>query len=122
MSNDATLKDSTHELFVYKCEDKNKLNPEQYLKLASNMQEANEMSSSVAGYSRSHKEVFSITTLLCSTKLTQNGWFFKKNFFLNGNIVPLHQSNLFFFYFCAVQLICWLYLNGNHIRKESTKL
>lgn len=72
MSNDATLKDSTHELYVYKCEDKNKLNPEQYLKLASNMQEANEMSASVPGYSRSHKEVFSITTLLCSTKLTQN--------------------------------------------------
>ncbi|KAK6638497.1 hypothetical protein RUM43_006764 [Polyplax serrata] len=69
--NGATIKDNTHELFIYKCEDKTKLNPEQYLKLPSNPNEVAEMSSS-GGYSRSSKEVFHVTTLLCSTKLTQN--------------------------------------------------
>ena len=73
--NGATLKDSTHELYIYKCEDKSKMNPEQYLKLPSNTYDTIETNTSSSGYSRSSKEVFHITTLLCSTKLTQNGKF-----------------------------------------------
>lgn len=74
MSSDgATVKDGNHELLVYKCDDKIKLNPDLYMKLPSNVAEAGEMTSSVSGYSRSQKEVFYIASLLCSTKLTQNG-------------------------------------------------
>lgn len=68
----ATLADGSHELYVYKCEDNSKLLGATYLKLPcyQNDQQAQQETSAI--FHRSTKESFSIKSLLCSTKLTQN--------------------------------------------------
>lgn len=72
----ATLCDGPHELYIYKCEDRSRLNdPQIYLALPSGAQESAEGigQNSSSPFGRSHKETVFINTLLCSTKLTQNG-------------------------------------------------
>eukprot|EP00118_Oscarella_pearsei_P008176 m.41339 g.41339 ORF g.41339 m.41339 type:complete len:1906 (+) comp33136_c0_seq1:84-5801(+) len=76
-----TLLDARHELFVYKAQNKSALkNPSNYLDLPSSPAEAiftmstpaGSLAKTEAGISRSDKERFTVSTLICSTKLTQN--------------------------------------------------
>jgi len=73
----ATIRDGPHELYIYKCEDRSRLSdPAVYLTLPSGSREAAEGLFQTAGsppFSRSSKEAVFVHTLLCSTKLTQNG-------------------------------------------------
>lgn len=66
----ATIQDGLHELYIYKCEERAKLDSLSYLSLPSNAREPN--CPGVPPFTRSPKEAVFITTLLCSTKLTQN--------------------------------------------------
>ncbi|XP_054002180.1 dedicator of cytokinesis protein 3 isoform X1 [Hylaeus anthracinus] len=66
----ATLQDGLHELYIYKCEDRSKLDSLSYLSLPSSAREPNVTGS--PAFSRSPKETVMVHTLLCSTKLTQN--------------------------------------------------
>ncbi|XP_033223488.1 dedicator of cytokinesis protein 3 isoform X2 [Belonocnema kinseyi] len=66
----ATLQDGQHELHIYKCEEKIKLESLSYLSLPSTAREPNYPG--IPPFTRSPKEAVFITTLLCSTKLTQN--------------------------------------------------
>ncbi|CAB0036454.1 unnamed protein product [Trichogramma brassicae] len=66
----ATLQDGMHELYIYKCEDRSKLDTFSYLGLPSNAREPNYPG--VGPFTRSPKEAVFVQTLLCSTKLTQN--------------------------------------------------
>ncbi|XP_023246842.1 dedicator of cytokinesis protein 3 [Copidosoma floridanum] len=66
----ATLQDGLHELYVYKCEERAKLESLSYLALPSNAREPNYPG--IGPFTRSPKEAVFIQTLLCSTKLTQN--------------------------------------------------
>ncbi|XP_043596698.1 dedicator of cytokinesis protein 3 isoform X2 [Bombus pyrosoma] len=66
----ATLQDGPHELYIYKCEDRSKLDSLSYLSLPSSAREPNVTGS--PAFSRSPKEAVFVQTLLCSTKLTQN--------------------------------------------------
>ncbi|XP_039296231.1 LOW QUALITY PROTEIN: dedicator of cytokinesis protein 3 [Nilaparvata lugens] len=71
----ATLLDGVHELFVYRCDEKTRLHPSQYLGLPASGREAQnkpDLSSNSSQFTRSHKEIVTIRTMLCSTKLTQN--------------------------------------------------
>lgn len=70
----ATIGDGSHELFVYKCEDAQKLNAAMYLKLPSwqNDNQAQSDNHAQSMFHKSSKEVMTIRTFLCSTKLTQN--------------------------------------------------
>jgi len=73
----ATLRDGIHELYIYKCEDRVRLESSSYLQLPSSARDTSVQISSTpssAGvFSRTSKESVYIHTLLCSTKLTQNG-------------------------------------------------
>ncbi|KAJ8687488.1 hypothetical protein QAD02_023282 [Eretmocerus hayati] len=66
----ATLQNGMHELYIYKCEDRVKLDSLSYLGLPSNASEPNYPG--IGPFTRSPKEAVFIETLLCSTKLTQN--------------------------------------------------
>lgn len=68
----ATLQDGLHEIFIYRCEERAKLQPAHYLGLPSCAREVTIENNSNSFFSRSHKESVTIRTLLCSTKLTQN--------------------------------------------------
>ncbi|XP_060800928.1 dedicator of cytokinesis protein 4 [Amyelois transitella] len=71
----ATLSDGAHELYVYKCDDPTKLTTAPYLSLPSHANDAARpapVNGAVASFQRSSKENCVISTLLCSTKLTQN--------------------------------------------------
>ncbi|XP_021713361.1 dedicator of cytokinesis protein 3 isoform X2 [Aedes aegypti] len=70
----ATLADASHELYVYKCEDILKVQPNIYLRLpcSATDKHAHTLESN-SPYHRSSKEAFFVKTVLCSTKLTQNG-------------------------------------------------
>lgn len=75
--NGTTLPDNIHNLIVYKIDykkfDENSLD---YFKLPSTVSEVKEHSKEkpqVAGLSMSNKDSFSISSNICSTKLTQNG-------------------------------------------------
>ncbi|XP_045514580.1 dedicator of cytokinesis protein 4 [Pieris brassicae] len=71
----ATLRDGSHELHVYKCDDPTKLLTASYLSLASCANDTARASTTngvVASFPRSTKENCTISTVLCSTKLTQN--------------------------------------------------
>lgn len=73
---EATLQDGVHELFVYRCDERTKLHPAEYLGLAASVHESSTWTSSPepgSVFSCSHKEIMTIRTMLCSTKLTQNG-------------------------------------------------
>lgn len=72
--------DGSHEVYMYKVNDlnniRNKLNdPRNYTSLPFGPRDGRSIvsSSTVTGFSRSPKESIHIRTLLCSTKLTQNG-------------------------------------------------
>jgi len=73
----ATLRDGTHELYIYKCDDRARLESSSYLQLRGSARDTSvhnsSTSSSAGAFSRSSKESVYIHTLLCSTKLTQNG-------------------------------------------------
>jgi hypothetical protein len=73
----ATLRDGTHELYIYKCEDRARLESSSYLQLPSSARDTSvqisSTSSSAGTFNRTSKESVYIHTLLCSTKLTQNG-------------------------------------------------
>lgn len=110
----ATLCDGPHELYIYKCEDRSRLNdPQVYLSLPSGARETAEGigQTSSNSFGRSHKETVFINTLLCSTKLTQNG---ETN--LNAPMlclkVLLTHSRINQIYF---QLIYCLYFNGGNL-------
>ncbi|XP_011698260.1 PREDICTED: dedicator of cytokinesis protein 3 [Wasmannia auropunctata] len=66
----ATLQDGPHELYIYKCEERAKLDSLSYLSLPSSTREP--CASGPPTFSRSPKETVFVHTLLCSTKLTQN--------------------------------------------------
>ncbi|XP_012288369.1 dedicator of cytokinesis protein 3 [Orussus abietinus] len=66
----ATLQDGPHELYIYKCEERVKLDSLGYLSLPSSTREPN--CPGVAPFTRSPKEAVFVHSLLCSTKLTQN--------------------------------------------------
>lgn len=68
-----TLRDGSHELCVYKCDERGRLNnPLEYLTMPFLSKEAVDCIYSLP-FQRSPKESIIIDTLLCSTKLTQNG-------------------------------------------------
>ncbi|KAL7022521.1 hypothetical protein ACKWTF_012281 [Chironomus riparius] len=69
----ATIADGGHELFVYKCEDHSKLQGGHYLKLPCSVSDEQASPDVIPMFPRSSKETVFIKTLLCSTKLTQNG-------------------------------------------------
>ncbi|XP_042868283.1 dedicator of cytokinesis protein 3-like isoform X2 [Penaeus japonicus] len=67
-----TLRDGSHELCVYKCDERGRLsNPLEYLSMPFLAKEAVDCIYSLP-FQRSPKEIMVIDTLLCSTKLTQN--------------------------------------------------
>ncbi|KAJ0179753.1 hypothetical protein K1T71_004344 [Dendrolimus kikuchii] len=71
----ATLRDGSHELHVYKCDDPAKLSTASYLSLPSCPNDSGRtapVNGVVPSFQRSSKENCTISTLLCSTKLTQN--------------------------------------------------
>ncbi|CAH2075479.1 unnamed protein product, partial [Iphiclides podalirius] len=70
----ATLRDGAHELYVYKCDDPSKLQGGGYLALASCAGDTARAPANgqLPTFQRSSKENCTISTLLCSTKLTQN--------------------------------------------------
>ncbi|XP_053681007.1 dedicator of cytokinesis protein 3 [Anopheles nili] len=69
----ATVADGAHELYVYKCEDVLKVQPNVYLRLPCSAGDRQAQGDSPSPYHRSSKEAFYVRTVLCSTKLTQNG-------------------------------------------------
>lgn len=69
----ATIADGCHELFVFKCEDHTKLHGAHYLKLPCSAIDEQAQPDVIPMFARSGKETFFIKSLLCSTKLTQNG-------------------------------------------------
>ncbi|XP_041975951.1 dedicator of cytokinesis protein 4 isoform X2 [Aricia agestis] len=70
----ATLRDGAHELYVYKCDDPSKLLSASYLSLPSCATDTARANTNgvLSAFPRSTKENCIISTLLCSTKLTQN--------------------------------------------------
>ncbi|XP_066246456.1 dedicator of cytokinesis protein 3 isoform X2 [Euwallacea similis] len=68
----AAVQDGQHELYIYKCEDPSKLDNCGYLTLPAFAKDYEGNHEASGQFSRSHKELVSIRTLLCSTKLTQN--------------------------------------------------
>jgi dedicator of cytokinesis protein 3 len=79
----ATVHDGPHDLYIYKCEDKNRLDPAIYLNLAVGSWDTTPGVQEIASpFGRSTKEVVCVRTLLCSTKLTQNGTFLTSFFSL----------------------------------------
>lgn len=72
----AAVQDGQHELYIYKCEDVSKLENCGYLALPAFFKDYEGNHEASGQFSRSHKEMISIKTLLCSTKLTQNGTLF----------------------------------------------
>uniref|UniRef100_A0AAG5CQS3 Dedicator of cytokinesis n=1 Tax=Anopheles atroparvus TaxID=41427 RepID=A0AAG5CQS3_ANOAO len=69
----ATIADGAHELYVYKCEDYLKVQANVYLRLPCSAGDRQALGDSPSPYHRSSKEAFYVRTILCSTKLTQNG-------------------------------------------------
>lgn len=69
----AAVQDGQHELHIYKCEDAHKLDNCGYLCLPAYYKDSEGNPDITGQFSRCHKEVVFVRTLLCSTKLTQNG-------------------------------------------------
>lgn len=70
----ATVHDGTHDLHIYKCEDRSRMDPNVYLVLPSGSRDCSPgIADTPSLFPRSAKEVLCVRTLLCSTKLTQNG-------------------------------------------------
>ncbi|CAH1968130.1 unnamed protein product [Acanthoscelides obtectus] len=68
----AAVQDGQHELYIYKCEDAQKLENCGYLSLPAFAKDYEGNHEASGQFSRSHKEGVAVKTLLCSTKLTQN--------------------------------------------------
>ncbi|XP_017786650.1 PREDICTED: dedicator of cytokinesis protein 3 isoform X2 [Nicrophorus vespilloides] len=68
----AAVQDGQHELFIYKCEDAQKLDNCGYLMLPAYNKDSEGNHECVGSFARSQKELVFVKTLLCSTKLTQN--------------------------------------------------
>lgn len=68
----AAVQDGQHELYIYKCEDPQKLENCGYLSHPFYSKDYEGNHDIIGQFSRSHKEVVFVKTLLCSTKLTQN--------------------------------------------------
>uniref|UniRef100_A0A6P7GBE9 Dedicator of cytokinesis protein 3 n=1 Tax=Diabrotica virgifera virgifera TaxID=50390 RepID=A0A6P7GBE9_DIAVI len=68
----AAVQDGQHDLYIYKCEDPPKLENCGYLSLPAFAKDFEGNHDASGQFSRSHKEIVTIKTLLCSTKLTQN--------------------------------------------------
>jgi dedicator of cytokinesis protein 3 len=70
----SAMADGTHDLFIYKCEDRSKLTSAAYLKLPSLIDDDQAITDglTMTAFSRNSKETFQIKSMLCSTKLTQN--------------------------------------------------
>jgi dedicator of cytokinesis protein 3 len=68
----STIPDGQHELFVYKCEDVNKMRQANYLKLLCSVNDKQAHFEHNQSFGRSNRESFVMKTMLCSTKLTQN--------------------------------------------------
>ncbi|XP_060529581.1 dedicator of cytokinesis protein 3 isoform X2 [Cylas formicarius] len=68
----AAVQDGQHELYIYKCEDPSKLDNCGYLALPAYAKDYEGNHEASGQFSRSHKEIIYVRTLLCSTKLTQN--------------------------------------------------
>ncbi|XP_031345086.1 dedicator of cytokinesis protein 3 isoform X3 [Photinus pyralis] len=68
----AAVLDGQHELYIYKCEDADKLLNCGYLSFPYWSKDCEGNHDAIGTFSRSHKEVVVVKTLLCSTKLTQN--------------------------------------------------
>ncbi|XP_074036384.1 dedicator of cytokinesis spg isoform X2 [Leptinotarsa decemlineata] len=68
----AAVQDGQHDLYIYKCEDSQKLENCGYLSLPAFAKDFEGNHEASGQFSRSHKEMITIKTLLCSTKLTQN--------------------------------------------------
>lgn len=79
----AAVQDKTHELYIYKCEDVQKLENCGYLSLPAYFKDYEGNHEITGTFSRSHKEMVYVKTLLCSTKLTQNGNKSKKKLILH---------------------------------------
>lgn len=61
-------------MYIYRCEERAKLRPAHYLGLPASAKEYTvDTNITSTMFSKSHKESMTIRTLLCSTKLTQNG-------------------------------------------------
>lgn len=71
--NGAAVPDGQHDLYIYKCEDPQKLENCGYLTCPAYAKDFEANHEASGQFSRSQKEIISIRTLLCSTKLTQNG-------------------------------------------------
>lgn len=73
---EATLQDGIHELFVYRCDEHTTPRPVDYLSLPASILELSTCNSSPDPgfvFTCNHKEIMTVRTMLCSTKLTQNG-------------------------------------------------
>lgn len=68
----AAITDGCHELYVYKCEDPNKLSKVPYLSLRCSAFDDQGILDQTSTFHRTSKECMYIRTLLISTKLTQN--------------------------------------------------
>lgn len=81
--------DGLHELVVYRCDEASKLKPHHYLILPSSIREQNSNSNPQIHFTASHKESLHIRSLLCSTKLTQNGKYYIINLFFLSTIFQI---------------------------------
>ena len=97
-ADETTIKDGSHSLCVYKCEDAEHLSgsdpKSHYLSLASRISDIKQSDFSVntvhrGGFVRSNKESITIRTRLCSTKLTQNGGSFFFSFRVGVSILGM---------------------------------
>ena len=92
-----TLRDGSHKLHVYRCEDRSKLYPRAYLSLPYSEKSKLEVQS--AQFVRNSKEAMYINTLLCSTKLTQNGKWLPINYEIQSFITvtsPMAENSYSF--------------------------
>ncbi|XP_071817812.1 dedicator of cytokinesis protein 3-like isoform X4 [Apostichopus japonicus] len=73
---DTTVENGEHSLFVYKCPEQTVLKPADYIKLPASEYELPQRAALVAGnqvYVKNNNCSLTIQTIVCSTKLTQNG-------------------------------------------------
>ncbi|XP_018335626.1 dedicator of cytokinesis protein 3 [Agrilus planipennis] len=68
----AAVQDDLHELYIYKCEDVDKLTNCGYLSFPYSSKDKEGNHELSGAFSKSHREAIFVRSLLCSTKLTQN--------------------------------------------------
>lgn len=115
-NNGTTLKDSNHNLIVYKIDHK-KFNDSgvDYFNLASTVYELRENNKKQhGGLTYSSKDSFVISSNICSTKLTQNGNY---RFNIYSTFIIIQTSSHFHHIYCYFQLICWVFSIGPPTKK-----